>query len=121
MNAELRALVTVEHEPIITAQPEADAFCVALRALVGPSGSPGEESFDFSVCSPAWLEAELKSSNMIGGRFLLITRTFDVRRIEDYVRRRIGEATGEDWPEVAGKIARWSHWELEDYGSLSGS
>jgi hypothetical protein len=115
MNAELRALVTVEHEPIDTAQPEGDAFCISLRALVGPLGLPGEESFDFDVCSPAWLEAELESRTTIGGRFLLIARNFDPRSIEDYVRKTIAQASGKDWSEVAAKIARWSHWEFEDY------
>jgi hypothetical protein len=115
MKAELRSLVTVEHEPVSTVQPEGAAFRVSLRALVGPSGLPGEESFDFDVCSPAWLMAELHSLTIVEGRFLLIARDFDPQRIEDYVRQRIEEASGNDWPEVAGKIARWAHWEFEDY------
>lgn len=115
MRAELRSLVTVEHEPVSTVQPRDEAFRVSLRALVGPLGLPGEESFDFDVCSPAWLCAKLDSASMMQGRFLLIAHHFDPQRIEDYVRQRIGEASGEDWPEVAGKIARWAHWEFEDY------
>ena len=115
MKAELRSLLTVEHEPISTAQPEGTAFRVSLRALVGPLGLPGEESFDFDVCSPAWLVAEVDSKSIIEGRFLLIARDFDPQRIENHVRQRIEEASGKDWPEVAGEIARWAHWEFEDY------
>jgi hypothetical protein len=115
MNAELRALLTVEHEPINNVRPASDVFCVSLRALVGPAGLPGEESFDFDVCSPEWLDAELDSRPIIGGRFLLITRDFDPRRIEDYVRKRLAQASGNDWSTVAGKLARWSQWEFEDY------
>ena len=115
MKAELRSLVTVDHEPVSTAQPEGVAFRVSLRALVGPSGLPGEESFDFDVCSPAWLLEELGSPSIVEGRFLLIARDFDPQCIEDYVRQRLQEASGKDWPEVAGKIARWARWEFEDY------
>ena len=115
MNAELRSLLTVEHEPVESVNVESDAFCVSLRALVGPVGLEGAESFDFDVCSPAWLEAELESHAIIGGRFPLVARDFDPRRIEDYVRERIAQASGDDWSAVAGKIARWSQWEFEDY------
>jgi hypothetical protein len=115
MNAELRALLTVEHEPLSTAQPEGEAFCICLRALVGPAGTQGEESFDFDVCSPAWLTTELGRQAIIGGRFLLIARDFDPQRIEDHVRRKIQQVSGKDWREVASKVARWAHWEFEDY------
>ena len=116
MNPELRALLTIEHETLDHVGPVGDAFCVSLRALIGPAGSPGEESFDFQICSPAWLEGQLDRDPILGGRFLLIARDFDARRIEDYVRKRVAQATGDDWSEIAGKLARWAHWEFEDYG-----
>ncbi|MHA6723178.1 Imm8 family immunity protein [Sphingomonas sp. RS2018] len=115
MNAALRALMTIDHEPLDSVRPEGVAFCVSLRALVGPAGLPGEESFDFDVCSPEWLAAELDGRAIISGRFLLIARRYDPCRIEDYVRTRVAQASGDDWPTVAGKLARWSHWEFDDY------
>ena len=115
MIAELRALLTLEHEPIDSVRAESDAFRISLRALVGSAGSEGEDSFDFDVCSPAWLDAQLDGDAVVSGRFLLIMRVFDARRIENYVRTRIAQASGDDWPSVAAKIARWSHWEFEDY------
>lgn len=115
MRAELRELVTVEHDDLRAVRPADDAFYVSLRALIGPAGSEGEESFDLDVCSPEWLEAELERYNIVGGRFLLITRNFDAKQVEAYVRKRIAQATGPDWPTVAAKLARWSRWEFEDY------
>ena len=115
MIAELRALLTVEHEPLESIRPKRDAFCVSIRALVGPAGAPGEESFDFNVCSPAWLEYELDSHAIVEGRLLLIARSFDPQHVEDYVRKRIAQASGDDWLTLAGTIARWAHWEFEDY------
>ena len=115
MNAELRALTTAEHDPLDSVRPESDVFCISLRALVGPAGLPGEESFDFSVCSPGWLEAELETRAIVAGRLLLIARDYNPRCIEEYVRNRIVQASGDDWPAVASKLSRWSLWEFEDY------
>lgn len=83
--------------------------------MIGPAGAEGEESFDFDVCSPAWLETELKSHPVVSGRFFLIIEAFDLDVIESYVRKRVAQATGADWPTIAGKLARWSRWEFEDY------
>ena len=114
MRAELRELMTVEHGDLHAVRPANDAFCVSVRALIGPVDAEGEESFDFDVCSPAWLEAELQRQSMLSGRFLLIARDFDAKQIESHVRKRIAQATGPDWPAVANKLARWSRWEFED-------
>jgi hypothetical protein len=115
MRAELRDLLTVDHDTLDALQPATDVFCISLRALIGPAGSEGEESFDFDVCSPAWLDAEAEKRPVISGRFLLITRRFNPELIEEYLRKRVAEATGHDWPSIAAKLARWSRWEFEDY------
>ena len=115
MRAELRKLMTIEHGDLNAVRPADDAFCVSLRALIGLVDAEGEESFDFDVCSPAWLEAELERQSILSGRFLLIARDFDAKQIESYVRKRIAQASGPDWSTVANKLARWSSWEFEDY------
>jgi hypothetical protein len=118
MQAQLRSLMTVDGEPLETVRTPDVAFSIPLRAMVGSVGAEGEESFDFEVCSPAWLEAELSRFPVIGGRFLLIVGSFNPPQVETYVRNRIAQAEGPDWPSVAGKIARWAHWEFEDYREL---
>jgi hypothetical protein len=40
---------------------------------------------------------------------------FHPKQIEDYVRRRFAEASSDDWPTIAAKLARRSQWEFEDY------
>jgi len=115
MQAELRRLLTVDHDALDTVQPTTDSFCVSLRALIGPAGSEGEESFDFDVCSPQWLDTELERRSVVSGRVLLIARRFDAQQIEEEVRKRIAQASGHDWPSIASKLARWSQWEFEDY------
>ena len=39
-------------------------FALRVRMIVGPPGSPGEESFDVTVCSPEWLA---KTCREVGG------------------------------------------------------
>ncbi len=92
-----------------------DTFCVSLRALIGASGLPGEELFDFDVCSPAWLAVEVERDVVVSGRFRLFMARFNYEAVERYVAKRIAEATGADWAEIATKLARWSHREFEDY------
>ena len=115
MRAKLRKLLTVDHDRLDAVPPSGEAFCISLRAIVGPLGSDGEESFDFDVCSPAWLLSELDRFPVISGRFLLIVRDFDVKQIEEYVRKRLAQASGENWSAIADKISRWAQWEFEDY------
>jgi hypothetical protein len=115
MQAKLRELTTVDGEPLASVLPVPAAFHVSLRALIGPADGQGEESFDFDVCSPAWLDDRLNYEAILSGRFQLISRRFDPDQIETFVRERIAQATGRDWPTVAGKLARWSQWEFEDY------
>ena len=46
---------------------------------------------------------------------MLIARGFDPQRIEEDVRKRIAQASGDDLLTVAVRIARWAQWEFEDY------
>lgn len=115
MKAVLRDLLTIEHDEIDAIQPSSPDFCIWLRALVGPQDLAGEESFDFAVCSPAWLDAQVANGQIVDGRFLLIAQTFDPSQIRNFVHTRLAAAVGDDWSAVATKIARWSYWEFEDY------
>lgn len=114
MEAELRSLFSTDVDDLASYAP-GEMFCITLRALIGPKGSSGEESFDFEVCSPAWLAADVERENVVSGRFYLFMAEFDYEAVEQYVAKRIAQATGSDWAEVAAKLARWSRWEFEDY------
>ena len=115
MRAELRRLLITRHDQPDDAQANGEAFCVSLRAMIGPHDAPGEESFDFDVCSPAWLVGEVERNPVVSGRFLLIAASYEPKQIEAYVRKRIDQTSGDDWPMIAAKLGRWSQWEFEDY------
>ena len=114
MEAEVRTLFSSDVDDLASYIP-GEVFCLSLRALIGPKGSPGEESFDFDVCSPAWLAAKVERDELVSGRICLFMAKYDYDAIQLYVAKRVAQATGSDWTEVATKLARWSRWEFEDY------
>ncbi len=114
MRAELRALNCV-HEDLRTYFPADEAFCITVTAEIGRLGGQGADNFDFDVCSPQWLEAALETDKVVSGRHKLFMIGFDLSALEAYVVKRVRQAEGPDWPSVAEKLGRWSHWEFEDY------
>jgi hypothetical protein len=68
MEAALKGLFSSDIPDIEKYQPvHDDNFGFVLRALVGPSGHPGEESFDITVCTPKWLEEQCGNSEAVLG------------------------------------------------------
>lgn len=114
MEAELRSLFSTDVDDLTSYEP-GETFCLTVRALIGPKGAPGEETFDFQVCSPSWLAAEVERDTLVSGRFFLFMINFDYGAVERHVAKQIAQANGSDWTEVATKLARWSYWEFEDY------
>ena len=114
MRAELKSLSSLD-VVLETYAPPDDAFCIGVVADVGPLGERGAEMFQFEVCSPAWLEKELQSDNVVLGRHRLFMSNFSYNALETYVLKRVQQAEGPDWPSVAEKLSRWGHWEFEDY------
>lgn len=109
MRAKLVALLT-------EGPPGAVEFGVNVTALLGPAGGEGEESFQLTVCTPAWVAENVAMPK--GFAFLrhhLVVERWD----EELVRRAIQDLClrneGSDWPEVATKLSRYAYWEFEDY------
>lgn len=109
MRAELVALLT-------EAPPEAADFGVNVTVLLRPAGGEGEESFQLTVCTPAWL-----AENVAMPKGFAFVRDHPVveRWDEQLVRRAIQDVClrneGSDWHDVATKLSRYAYWEFEDY------
>ena len=115
MQATLHALQTLDGEDLAAFAPGGEAFFLTVRALIGPAGQAGQETFDFDVCSTAWLHRELQDDAAVCGRYRLIMDDFSAVAIERHVRHRIAQASGADWSEVAGRLAGWFRWEFDGY------
>ena len=92
-------------------------FQVLARLLVGPSDGSGEESFDITVCSPEWLRARCAKEGFVDARHHLVVNAdqFTESGLRTYMERRVSQATGSDWSEVAARLSRLGYWEFEDY------
>lgn len=102
--------------------PKPDDFCLLVQALVGPiEGNVelmGEESFDFLVCSPTWLAKHLSGGSPLFGRHHLFLERYDYSVLRTSIERLCEQAKGKEWADVAGFLARFGHWEFEDYESV---
>ncbi|WP_413600405.1 Imm8 family immunity protein [Curtobacterium sp. Curtsp57] len=88
---------------------------------VGPDNGPGEETFQVTVCTPAWLAEEASVRGPIVGRHLLIVEPMDANRAVRALRQNVEAAEGRTWAEVAEKVSRIGLWEFEDYQEHPGA
>lgn len=116
MRAVLRSL---ELDPDPSTLPGDPAeFSLLARLVVGPSDSPGEETFDVTVCTPEWLAA---AARRVGGiynaRHHLVVNfeDFDQRALRAWLAARVQEVEAATWPGIGDQLGRLGHWEFEDY------
>jgi len=83
--------------------------------MIGPDGAPGEESFDFFVCTPAWLEGECERKGFFLIRRFLAVSHWDAGLVRRAIENVVSSVTGDSWPELASKLATIAYWEFEDY------
>ena len=107
-----------EPETYLSPDPSDDSFW--LRMLVGAADSPGKESFDVLVCTPAWLARTVAEEGPQIGRHRLIVQSLDLGKVEEFLRRQIERLEAPTWDELAAKIARLGYWEFEDYQPYKG-
>lgn len=116
ITAELKGIYTIEMKDLNEYVPDdRDCFVVVVRAMVGPRGSEGEESFDITVCTPAWLEKEVSKYGFVLGTHCLIVQEYSHTFIRQVIKKFVERSSGESWQEVAEKIARIGTWEFEDH------
>jgi hypothetical protein len=115
MIAELRRLHSPDTGDLANWTPPSDEFAILVQIMAGPEGSPGEESFDVTVCSPAWVASRVAKEGILEGRHLLIISNYDYDRIYSYIAEYVASCKGDTWQEVAAKLARFGRWEFEDY------
>lgn len=95
--------------------PQPERFGLFVQAMFGPEGSEGEESFDIVICTPGWLEEQVRDKGILIGRHHLIVKDYDLNRIRTFLIKYAETCLGETWDAVAEKLARLGHWEFEDY------
>jgi hypothetical protein len=103
------------------AKQNPDDFFITITARIGPKGErgpkgePAEDVFYFLVCSPKWLVHSLSEKPFVFGRHYLILNHYNYDKIWTIISSFCKQISGSTWTEVATKLARYGHWEFEDY------
>jgi len=116
VRAELRRLHSPDADPLRDYEPEDPRdFGIYVQALVGPSGGPGEESFEFVVCTARWFDAQPFDKGFAWPLHHLFLKRWDYATVERAINDAVTRAEGPDWSSVAAQIARYGGWEFADY------
>jgi hypothetical protein len=116
MRAVLKSLDLAPDPSTLPADPE--GFSLLARMMVGPADTPGEESFDVSVCTPEWLRKTCRQAGGIyDARHHLIVdfEKFDQQALRAWLAAKVQEIEGGTWSEIATRLGRLGYWEFEDY------
>ena len=116
MRAVLKSL-DLEPEPS-TLPEDAAQFSLLARMIVGRPETPGEESFDVTVCTPEWLA---KTCRELGGIYnarhhlVINIEEFDQRALKAWLSARVQEVEADTWSEICQRLGRLGRWEFEDF------
>lgn len=92
---------------------------VNLVMHIGPLNSPGDETFQVTICTPQALDALLASDGIFIGRHHLIVNDLNTAKIEAFLQDRLRRLDGDTWQQLAEKIGRIGYWEFEDYSAAT--
>jgi hypothetical protein len=115
MQTVLKSLRSTDIEVENYLPDEEDTFGFTLRAMVGPMGGQGEESFDIVVCTPKWLMEKHGASDVLLGLHKLIVFKYDYPRLRQFVEKYLMRCSGNTWEEVAQKVSLLGQWEFGGY------
>lgn len=120
MRAELRGLDSADALDGVErfAPSDPDSFVLAVAAHVGPVGEEGDELFYFTICTPRWLLEHPAEKGFLFPRHYLLVNRWEYPVVLRAIRDVCHHAEGKTWDEVAKKVARYGHWEFEDYRDL---
>jgi len=114
MRAQIRHLLTPDIDPTTFVPEDPERFMFLVQMLAGPSDGQGEESFQFTVCTPGWLQDQVNREGPMPGAHHVVVGTFDWPALEVLFQRLVFQCAGADWNEVATKLSRYGLYEFAD-------
>lgn len=117
MNATIKSMwvdsATINLDSYLPDNPECFGLWIEFKA--GVKNESGADNFRLFVCTPEWLKNEHGWKSAKWGRHILIVSEYDLDMIRAEIGQCVESCTGEDWPTIAQKIARFAAWEFDDY------
>jgi hypothetical protein len=92
-----------------------ECFGLWLTINVGPDDEEGGHLYQILVCTPDCMKNEFLHTGVAWGRNTLIVTRYDHDRIVSEIKRYVEGCIGNDFWEIAQKVARIAAWEFEDY------
>lgn len=112
----LRSLMSPDLFDMENQAPEiANDFQILVQALIGPENLPGQESFDFLVCTPSVIHRTVTKLGYLIPRHYIIIERYDYDAIWSIIKSICDPVFGNTWHDVALKLSRYGMWEFEDY------
>ena len=93
---------------------ESDNFLLNIQAFFGPRDSDGSESFNFTLCTSKALVAKY-GDQIVFLRHHILMAEYNYDDLIFRLEKLANSVSGETWHELALKLARYGHWEFEDY------
>jgi hypothetical protein len=116
MRARLKGLSSPDVDDLERWSPDGESFGFLLQALIGPADGPGEESFDFVVCTPDWFAAnQMAGQSIRSGHHTLFVGAYDYRALKAFVERAVHAVEADDWRGIAERLSWLGHWEFANY------
>lgn len=109
--------IDLEPDPATLTDDPAE-FSLLARMIVGPADTPGEESFDVTVCTPEWLAGACsQAGGILNPRHHLVITfdEFDQRALGAWLSARVEAVVADSCSEIGERLGRLGHWEFEDY------
>lgn len=103
VQAVLKRLYSTDLDAETYLPDEVDNFGFVLRAMIGPMGEEGEDSFDITVCTPRWLIERYGTSEVLLGLHKLIVFRYDYVRLKQFIEKYLMRCSGDNWEKIAQK------------------
>ena len=93
---------------------------IFVEAVIGPddfsfaNGIEFHELFDFFVCTPEWVEKELRQKDFIYGREMIVVKELNFYSIYLAIENLCKHISGNSWAEIVDKLRLYTSWENDE-------
>lgn len=110
------------------APDDPQGFCISIQAFIGTTDDDTSDSFDVLVCTPRWLDKNLKDPRLRAGqprdwtwlppridfgRSLVLMERWDYPLLHDSLIRLCASFEAPDWGSLASRIDKYLPWEYD--------
>ena len=91
-----------------------------LDVYIGSTEKGGADVFQIQIASPEAMRSRFEEQICVSGRHHLIVMDYDWKSIRSFLEELIASCESDNWDKVTEKLARYFHWESEDYVAAQG-